>query len=106
MESMKTERSRSAATATTREVPFTVRAKGASEVVVTGDFTQWSRDGIRLRKGPNDEWRTVLELEPGEHQYRLVIDGNWQDDPQATKRVPNPYGGQNSVLRVPARGER
>jgi 1,4-alpha-glucan branching enzyme len=105
MESTKTERSRSV-TGTMREVPFTVRAKGASEVVVTGDFTQWSRDGVRLRKGPNDEWRTVLELEPGEHQYRLVIDGNWQDDPQATKRVPNPYGGFNSVLRVPARGER
>lgn len=105
MESIKTERNKSAQGAT-REVPFTVRAKGASEVVVTGDFTQWTRDGIRLRKGPNDEWRTVLELEPGEHQYRLVIDGNWQDDPQAAKRVPNPYGGFNSVLRVPARGER
>ena len=105
MESTKTERSKSSQTVT-REVPFTVRAKGASEVVVTGDFTQWTREGIRLRKGPNDEWRTVLELEPGEHQYRLVIDGNWQDDPQATKRVPNPYGGHNSVLRVPARGER
>ena len=105
MDATKTERSKSTQTVT-REVPFTVRAKGASEVVVTGDFTQWTRDGIRLRKGPNDEWRTVLELEPGEHQYRLVIDGNWQDDPQATKRVPNPYGGYNSVLRVPARGER
>ena len=105
MESIKTERSKSAQPGT-REVPFTVRAKGASEVVVTGDFTQWTRDGIRLRKGPNDEWRTVLELEPGEHQYRLVIDGNWQDDPQAAKKVPNPYGGFNSVLRVPPRGER
>jgi 1,4-alpha-glucan branching enzyme len=105
MESTKMERSKSTQ-GVTREVPFTVRAKGANEVVVTGDFTQWTRDGIRLRKGPNDEWRTVLELEPGEHQYRLVIDGNWQDDPQATKRVPNPYGGYNSVLRVPARGER
>ena len=48
----------------------------------------------------------LLELEPGEHQYRLVIDGVWQDDPQAVKRVPNPYGGFNSVLRVPPRGER
>ena len=105
MESTKTERSKSAPTGT-REVLFTVRAKGASEVVVTGDFTQWSREGIRLRKGPNDEWRTVLELEPGEHQYRLVVDGNWQDDPQSAKRVPNPFGGHNSVLRVPARGER
>ena len=103
MESMKTERGRVSAL-TTREVPFTVRAPGASEVLVTGDFTQWSREGIRLRKGPSDEWRTVLELEPGEYQYRLVIDGVWQEDPQNTKRVPNPYGGNNSVLRVAGRG--
>lgn len=102
MESAKVDRSKTQGV--TREVAFMVRAKGASEVILTGDFTDWSRDGIRLRKGPNDEWRGVLELEPGEHQYRLVVDGNWQDDPQAMKRVPNPYGGYNSVLRVPARG--
>jgi len=101
----KTERSRPTQI-TTREVPFTARAKGASEVIVTGEFTKWSNEGIRLRKGPHDEWRTVLELEPGEYQYRLVVDGIWQDDPQAQKRVPNPFGGHNSVLRVPARGER
>jgi 1,4-alpha-glucan branching enzyme len=106
MEPTKTERNSKAALITTREVPFSARAKGASEVIVTGDFTKWSQGGIRLRKGPHDEWRTVLELEPGEYQYRLLIDGTWQDDPQASKRVPNPYGGHNSVLRVPARGER
>src|SRR5437588_2129939 len=99
MEHIKTERSKPSLI-TTREVAFTARAKGASEVIVTGDFTKWSAEGIRLRKGPNDEWRTVLELEPGEYQYRLLVDGNWQDDPQSSKRVPNPYGGQNSVLRV------
>jgi 1,4-alpha-glucan branching enzyme len=84
-----------------REVPFVVRAKGASEVVLTGDFTRWAKEGVRLRKGPNDEWRTTLELEPGEYQYRLIVDGAWQDDPQAANRVPNPFGGQNCVLRVP-----
>ena len=105
MEAAKMERSK-ALPGATREVPFVVRAKGATEVIVTGDFTQWSREGVRLRKGPNDEWRTVLELRPGEYQYRLVVDGNWQEDPQASQKVPNPYGGQNSVLRVPARGER
>ena len=105
MEPTKTERSRPTLI-TTREVPFTARAKGANEVIVTGEFTKWSPEGIRLRKGPHDEWRTVLELEPGEYQYRLVVDGIWQDDPQAQKRVPNPFGGHNAVLRVPARGER
>ena len=107
MESTKVERSNNkSAQRTAREVPIVVRAKGASEVIVTGDFTQWSRDGIRLRKGPSEEFRTILELEPGEYQYRLVIDGVWQEDPQALRSVPNPYGGQNSVLKVPARGDR
>jgi hypothetical protein len=84
-----------------REVPFVARMKGPSEVVLTGDFTRWSEEGIRLRKGPNDEWRTTLDLEPGEYQYRLIVDGKWHDDPQAATRVPNPYGGQNCILRVP-----
>lgn len=106
MEQTKLER-KSSPTASKREVPIVVRAKGASEVAVTGDFTQWSKEGIRLRKGPNDEWRTILELEPGEYQYRLLVDGNWQDDPQAARRVPNPFGGQNCVLKVPpVRSER
>src|ERR1043165_9281267 len=100
MESTKLDRKSSQPVITAREVPFTVRAKGASEVIVTGDFTKWSREGIRLRKGPNDEWRTVLELDPGEYQYRLLIDGAWQDDPQAVKRAPNPFGGQNCILKV------
>src|SRR5262245_41640092 len=107
MESTKLERSGKASPASgTREVPFVVRATGASDDVITADCTHGTRDSIRPRTGPNDEWRAVLELEPGEHQYRLVIDGNWQDDPQASKKVPNPYGGYNSVLRVPARSER
>ena len=101
MEQAKLER-KPAGVAARREVPIVVRLKGASEVAVTGDFTQWSKDGIRLRKGPNDEWRTILELDPGEYQYRLVVDGNWQDDPQAARHVPNPFGGQNAILKVPA----
>ena len=107
MEQTKLEKKSSPPAAVKREVPIVVRAKGAREVAVTGDFTKWSSEGIRLRKGPNDEWRTILELEPGEYQYRLLIDGSWQDDPLAARRVPNPYGGENCVLKVlPLRSER
>lgn len=86
-----------------REVPIVVSAKGAAQVAITGDFTRWSKDGIRLRRGQNDEWRTTLELQPGEYQYKLLIDGEWADDPQAAARVPNPYGGTNCLLKVPPR---
>ena len=88
--------------ASVREVPIVVRAKGAGSVAITGDFTRWSPDGLRLRKGPNDEWRATLALEPGEYQYKLLIDGVWEDDPLATHRVPNPFGGLNCILKVQA----
>jgi hypothetical protein len=88
-----------------REVPVVIRANGAKSVVLTGDFTRWSKEGIRLRKRSGDEWETTLTLLPGEYQYRLIVDGDWQDDPQATRRVPNPFGSQNCLLRVsPLRG--
>jgi len=89
-----------ASQASLKKVPFVVRAKNASSVAITGDFTRWSAEGIALRKGVNGEWRTTLELKPGEHQYRLIIDGQWSDDPQAVKRQPNPYGGQNCILTI------
>jgi hypothetical protein len=72
----------------------------AKDVVITGDFTAWSDDGVRLTKGPNGEWQTVLQLSPGEHEYRLRVDGHWEDHPKAEKRVPNPYGTENCILTV------
>ena len=42
----------------------------------------------------------VLHLEPGQYEYRLVVDGDWREDPSNPKRVPNHLGGNNSLLRV------
>ncbi len=84
-----------------RDVAFAVRLDHAREVLVTGDFTAWSRDGLRLTSGGPGSWGATLKLAPGEYQYRLIVDGEWRDDPQAPKRVPNPYGSENGVLTVP-----
>lgn len=84
-----------------REVPFVVKALQAREVAVSGDFTGWS-DRIRLTPANGDgEWRATLQLPPGEYQYRLIVDGEWRDHPDAPKRVPNPFGSENCVLTVP-----
>jgi hypothetical protein len=85
-----------------REVPIVIRARGAQSVILTGDFTRWSKEGIRLRRKSADEWGATLTLPPGEYQYRLIVDGHWQDDPQASRRVPNPFGSENCLLRVSA----
>ena len=82
--------------------PVTLRTlvNGAREVVLTGDFTGWARDRFRLSKGPGDEWTGRIELAPGTYQYRLLVDGEWSDDPAAGERVPNDFGTENCILRV------
>jgi 1,4-alpha-glucan branching enzyme len=75
-------------------------APKAKEVIVTGDFTRWSRTGVPLRTTGDGIWETTLLLAPGEYQYRLLVDGLWQDHPNARKRVPNPFGSENCVLVV------
>jgi hypothetical protein len=79
---------------------FVVKLDGANEVILTGDFTKWSKDEIKLTSIGQGEWETVLQLPPGEHQYRLLVNGEWRDDAQAKKRVPNSFGGENCVLIV------
>ena len=83
-----------------KKVPLRVKAVGAKEVVLTGDFTQWAKDKIRLTPATGGEWITVLELAPGEYQYRLIVDGEWRDHSEATRKIGNPFGTQNAVLIV------
>ena len=83
-----------------KRVAFVVKEPSAKEVVLAGDFTGWQGNAIPLKKGHDGEWHIVLELEPGQYQYRLRVDGQWRDHPDAHKRVPNPFGGENCVLMV------
>lgn len=83
-----------------RQVPIVVSAPQAKEVVLTGDFTNWATDRIKLQRFGNGEWMTSLALGPGEYQYRLRVDGEWRDHAAATRRVANPFGSENDVLIV------
>ena len=85
-----------------RPIAVIVRAQEAAEVVITGDFTGWSPEGIPLKRSSRGEFRATLSLEPGQYQYRLRIDGQWADHVDAPRRVPNPFGTDNCVLDVPA----
>jgi 1,4-alpha-glucan branching enzyme len=72
----------------------------ASEVAATGDFTGWSKEGMRLRRRPDGAWAVTLQLSPGEYEYRLIVDGRWQNNPGAERHAANPFGSQNDVLVV------
>src|SRR5436190_1738972 len=77
-----------------------IRGTAAKEVIVTGDFTKWATDQVRLARAEDGKWRAVIALTPGDHQYRLRVDGQWMDHPAAPKRVPNVFGTENCVVTV------
>jgi 1,4-alpha-glucan branching enzyme len=73
----------------------------AREVKVAGAFNDWRPESTPLKKIKDGEWVVRLMLRAGEYEYRLVVDGQWIEDPEADQRSANPHGGFNSVLRVP-----
>ena len=53
-----------------------------------------------MQKGRDGVWTASVDLPPGKHHYRFIVDSEWRDDPECTLRVPNPYGSENMVRRV------
>ena len=67
---------------------------------LVGDFTHWQKAPINLKKRADGIWQTTVELEPGQHHYRFMVDGQWRDDLECSLHVPNPYGSRNAVRQV------
>jgi len=88
-----------ARTPTAKQV-FSYRAPTALSVMLAGEFTHWQKEAIPMKRGKEGVWKASVALQPGVHHYRFIVDGHWQDDPECELRMPNPYGGQNSVRSV------
>jgi 1,4-alpha-glucan branching enzyme len=83
-----------------RHQEFSFAAPTARSVQLVGDFTLWQEHPINLRRDKNGIWHTTVELKPGTHRYRFLVDGEWQDDPNCKKHAPNPYGSQDAICEV------
>jgi hypothetical protein len=81
-------------------VPLRVELPQASSVIVSGSFTDWNETGIAFDRDGGGIWFVELELPPGRHEFRLIVDGEWADMPGAVETVENPYGTRNAVLVV------
>jgi 1,4-alpha-glucan branching enzyme len=83
-----------------RPQTFAFSAPSASSVQLVGEFTQWQKRPINLLKGTDGVWRTTVELSPGTHHYRFLVDGQWRDDPECILRAPNPFGSEDMMRQV------
>jgi 1,4-alpha-glucan branching enzyme len=95
--------SRTPSTATTpkrSKESFTYFDPSAENVMVAGDFTDWDQNPIALKKQKDGSWKATVPLDPGEHQYRFLVDGRWADDSQCDSRKPNGFGEENCIRYV------
>jgi chromosome partitioning protein len=87
-----------------REVVVQFRAQDVTDVRIAGDFNGWVPDkGVRSMiqsEGPGRVWTKILQLPPGTYEYRYVVDGEWQADPDNPNTAEGPVGNKNSVLIV------
>jgi chromosome partitioning protein len=82
-------------------VMFVLDAPQAKDARVTGEFTNWSREGLTMDKDKTDGlWKVIVDIAPGEYEYRFVVDGVWVRDPNNKDYVRNEFGQENSLLIV------
>ena len=83
---------------------FELAFPGAKQVFVAGTFNDWKPDELKMRRRTKgqDVFFRVLDLPPGTHEYKFVVDGEWQLDAHAPS-APNEFGA-NSVRTVDAEG--
>jgi 1,4-alpha-glucan branching enzyme len=85
---------------TASPVTFQLKAPEAKKVFLAGDFTNWHLSARPLKRKPDGTWHTQILLEPGRYQYKFIVDGQWQNDPDNDEFVPNEFGTVNNVREV------
>ncbi len=82
-------------------VAFVTLYPRAESVQIAGDFNGWQPTKLPMEKvGANGVWQASAKLPPGKYRYRLVVDGQWQQDPYNEITELNPFGGYNSIVEV------
>jgi 1,4-alpha-glucan branching enzyme len=79
---------------------FRFEHRTARTVALAGDFSGWSATAHPMKRGRDKIWSIALDLTPGRHEYKFLVNGDeWWNDPDAPK-VQNVWGSENSYVDV------
>jgi chromosome partitioning protein len=82
-------------------VVFVTLCPRAKSVQIAGDFNSWQpAKNPMQRVSDSGVWQTKIKLPQGKYRYRLVVDGQWQQDPYNEQAELNPFGEYNSIIEV------
>ena len=77
--------------------------ESAEKVHLVGDFNNWEKQAMPLKKLKTGIFKITVDLpRDREYQFRYIVDNTkWENDWEADKYVPSPYGdAENSVVIV------
>jgi hypothetical protein len=83
-------------------VRFRMRSPQAEAVTVVGSWDDWAAPGQTLaHTGEAGLWEGWVEVPPGVHRYRFLVDGRAVRPPDAHRYVKDDFGEEDAVLEVP-----
>jgi len=62
-----------------KPVLFLYFAPEAEHVALSGSFIGWD-NSVDMIKGRDGNWSVTLHLEPGNYEYKFIVDGCWKYD--------------------------
>ena len=78
------------------ETPFECVAYGAHAVSLAGSFSAWRQ--IALEELDYGQWAIRVQIGPGIHRYKFIVDGVWQTDPSNSRTELDESGNVNSII--------
>lgn len=86
---------------------FACLAPTARAVFLAGTFNGWDPKATPMTKDTQGNWGVPVDLPPGRHEFKFVIDGQWCCEPGCEgplhgcpKCVPNSFGTMNRLIEV------
>ena len=71
----------------------------AKQVILAGSFVHWDENYLKMEKVAGG-WQIRIDLPPGRHEYKFIVDGAWMHDPANRNKKRNQHGTFNSILFV------
>lgn len=77
-------------------------ATSAMQVNLVGDFNNWDKEKIQMKKFKTGGFSIAVNLDIGkDYEFKYLIDKSiWLNEAEADKQVLNEFHGTNSVVAV------
>ena len=87
-----------------RKISFSLKAPGADQVFLAGDFNNWDTTSHPMTKAGKGSWNKSLLLQEGSYEYKFIVDDQWEIDPKNERQCVNCFGTHNNIVRVVSKG--